>query len=507
MTGFGIAQIGQISPNRLRRSGRWRVTTADRLLGTFLVCALLPTGALAVLWFANAPITDLATPYPYVFILALLGAIVIFDLRIRSHLARIEQVQTNVRTVTAEYSVPNAPSPTGDEVDELGTSFEAMADRMYEQLRTLTAIHEIDRAVLSTLDPSKIVETVLTRVRDIAPCDAVTMAIAPATGHSGGWTVRGATFTGREESVTVEPTDREVEELWSQGDPLLVDTRLRRNSYLSLDIMVNAGIQHFLVYPFFRDGAAIGLMALGFRSAPEPSDHDRTRIRRLVDQVTVALSNARLIEEVSDLSWGAVTALARTIDACSPWTAGHSERVTRLALAIGQELGLSKKKLDRLHRGGLLHDIGKIGITRKILNKRSRLTPRELKVMQNHTTLGADILSPIPQYADVVPIVLHHHERLDGTGYPHQLAGKDIPFLARVLAVADVYDALRTERPYRPALSERAVMREIRKMTGGHLDSTVVEAFMAVKTPSLSMKQADMLDLTFDAEAIGAWID
>ena len=143
-----------------------------------------------------------------------------------------------------------------------------------------------------------------------------------------------------------------------------------------------------------------------------------------------------LVEELKDLNWSTITTLARTIDAKSPWTAGHSERVSQMSVAIANVMGLSEVELERLYRGGLLHDIGKIGVPISIIDKKGRLTDEEMAVMQSHVTIGARILEPLTALQDVLPIVLYHHERFDGKGYEAGLGGTDIPRLARILCVA-----------------------------------------------------------------------
>ena len=202
--------------------------------------------------------------------------------------------------------------------------------------------------------------------------------------------------------------------------------------------------------------------------------------RQLSDQVAVALSNAKLIEDLEGLNWGTLYALARAIDAKSPWTAGHSERVTALALKIGLVLGLDRKELDDIHRAGLLHDIGKIGIPPHILDKPEGLTDDEFHTMRKHTRLGAKILEPIPSYASVVPVVLHHHENFDGTGYPDGLAGPEIPLGARIFALADQYDALISDRPYHAGVKREEVAEIIKRSAGTRFDPAVVQAFLEV---------------------------
>ena len=195
---------------------------------------------------------------------------------------------------------------------------------------------------------------------------------------------------------------------------------------------------------------------------------------------SMATGLRRSIERLSEMSWGTLEALARTIDANSPWTAGHSERVTLLAIAIGRRMGLGHDEIDRLHRGGLLHDVGKIGISPVILDKPAALTPEERAIVQEHPTVGARILEPIDPFADVIDIVRYHHERFNGQGYPDGLRGEDIPLLARVTAVADVYDALVSERPYRRRWELERARGYIADMAGIYFDPAVVRAFLAL---------------------------
>jgi putative nucleotidyltransferase with HDIG domain len=187
----------------------------------------------------------------------------------------------------------------------------------------------------------------------------------------------------------------------------------------------------------------------------------------------------RQFEQLHALSVGTLEALARTIDAKSPWTAGHSTRVADIALAIGRSMRFDAPSLERIRRGALLHDIGKIGISADILDSPLPLTDDQRAIVQQHPALGARILEPLPHCADILPMVLQHHERFDGAGYPAGLAGSAIALDARVLAVADVYDAMTSERPYRRGLPARDAVVRIAAAAGAHFDPDVVDAFLS----------------------------
>lgn len=192
---------------------------------------------------------------------------------------------------------------------------------------------------------------------------------------------------------------------------------------------------------------------------------------------------ARLKRQFADLeafNLGTLSALARTIDAKSPWTGGHSERVTALAVALASEMRLPTDETDALRRGGLVHDIGKLATPQEILDKAGKLTDDEQAIIELHPGQGVRILEPIPAFGPLLPIVAQHHERWDGLGYPRGLVGEQIARTARVLAVADVYDALRSDRPYRRGLAHDSVVEFIVSGAGGQFDPAVVEAFLTL---------------------------
>jgi HD-GYP domain-containing protein (c-di-GMP phosphodiesterase class II) len=180
------------------------------------------------------------------------------------------------------------------------------------------------------------------------------------------------------------------------------------------------------------------------------------------------------LEELAAQSLGSLHALVAAVDAKDSYTAAHSSGVTEAALAIGRRMGLSEHDLGLLESASLLHDVGKIGVPGAVLSKPSALTPEEFRLVQAHPALGGRIAESVPSLEAIVPIIVHHHERWDGTGYPDGLSGEEIPVLARVLAVADAYDAMSTDRPYRGRLAWFRVRKELRKGSGTQFDPRVI---------------------------------
>ncbi len=188
----------------------------------------------------------------------------------------------------------------------------------------------------------------------------------------------------------------------------------------------------------------------------------------------------RAAEENKALFMGSIQMLAGAVDEKDPYTRGHSDRVTKYSLMIAQEMGLDPEFLEILRISAQLHDVGKIGIEDRILKKPGALTPEEFEIMKTHTTRGANILRPVPQLREMLPGIELHHEALDGRGYPYGLKGDDVPLLARVIAVADTFDALTTNRPYQKAYDPVEAMRIIENLSGKRLDPKAVTALMAV---------------------------
>lgn len=193
---------------------------------------------------------------------------------------------------------------------------------------------------------------------------------------------------------------------------------------------------------------------------------------------TLSRDLARQFDELEAFGLGTLETLARTIDAKSSWTAGHSSRVTALAVKIAVEMKLPSQEIEQLRRGGLVHDIGKLATPPHILDKPARLNDDELAIMRQHPMQGVHILEPIASFKPLLPIVAQHHERWDGKGYPAGLAGKQIARTARVLAVADVFDAIRADRPYRTGMPFSRVVAIIETDSGTHFDPDVVAAFL-----------------------------
>ncbi|HEY5494820.1 MAG TPA: HD domain-containing phosphohydrolase [Candidatus Anoxymicrobiaceae bacterium] len=241
----------------------------------------------------------------------------------------------------------------------------------------------------------------------------------------------------------------------------------------------DTGTRSILLVPVYTRENLMGMMVLYFgKERDELENEDLNMVTGIAGQAAVALENASLYEDLEMSYFSTVKALARAIEVKDPYTYGHSERVTEYAMAIAGKMTLSEWDLRNIKYAAALHDIGKIGIARKILNKPGALSEEEFIHVKTHPRLGDSIIEPVSFLQAPREIILHHHERFDGRGYPDGLAGEDIPLGARILAVADSYEAMMSDRPYRKALPVSEAVKEIEMNAGTQFDPVVVKAFM-----------------------------
>ena len=188
----------------------------------------------------------------------------------------------------------------------------------------------------------------------------------------------------------------------------------------------------------------------------------------------------KINKELENAYLESIETLRYTVEAKDAYTKGHSDRVSKYSVLIGKHLGISEKDLKTLQIGGLFHDIGKIGVPDNILLKETKLTDDEYSEIKNHPSIGAHILSTATIFKDIIPIVKHHHERYDGHGYPSQLKGQDIPYLARIAAIADSFDAMTSKRTYRNPLPIDVVINEFKKNKGSQFDPALTDIFIDI---------------------------
>lgn len=243
-----------------------------------------------------------------------------------------------------------------------------------------------------------------------------------------------------------------------------------------------------LSMPILIKGEVVGVINVNNKRVGDGFDEDDIRIlKSMAIQTAIALQNAYYYQEIQEGYLRTITALAEALDARDPYTYRHSANVTKYAVAIAKEMKLSDLEIENIRRGGLLHDIGKIGIRDEILMKPSALTKDEYAKIKTHPAKGEEMLKPLPFLKDVAKLIRHHHERNNGKGYPDNLPSYEIELGARILAVADAFDTMTSDRPYRKSIGLKNAIDELKSCSGNQFDPSVVEAFLNVldKNPDI----------------------
>ena len=266
-----------------------------------------------------------------------------------------------------------------------------------------------------------------------------------------------------------------------KGEALIVhDVQLDRRFFKAADQHSTFMTKNILCVPVKSKNRILGVLEALNKKHGDFDEDDEQALMALANQVAIAIENANLYQELMETFYATTEALAETIEKRDPYTGGHTKRVLKYSYAIGKTLRLSKKELEDLKLAAILHDVGKIGVGDKVLLKKGKLDPDELERMHLHPKYGAEILSHIKQLKDVIPSVRSHHEKIDGSGYPDKLKGEDIPNIAKIIAVADAFDAMTTDRPYRKAMSTEEAFEELKKYAGIQFDREIVRAFINV---------------------------
>lgn len=338
-----------------------------------------------------------------------------------------------------------------------------LSERLGEAYETLDLLYELGRSMRSIDNPQRFVVQVCNRIKDTLGFGYVALHVGKDFQILPAATIwEGDDGAGPE---SLEDRNRLLAAIKSHApltdwkDSLGAVVRHISNDY-GTDALIVAGDK-------ITDGGHI-------------SSYDTKLIEAASSFTSTFLSNAKLFDVQKRLFVGIVESLSAAIDAKDAYTEGHSRRVAYLGEQIAKNMGLKTNEIERVHIAGLLHDVGKIGVPEAVLCKPSRLTDEEFEEIKKHPEIGYRILKDLTGLEDVLPGVLHHHERLDGRGYPHGLKGDEIPQMARILACADTFDAMSSNRAYRSAMPREKVLAELERCKGTQFDPEVVDAFLKI---------------------------
>ncbi|HEX6765790.1 MAG TPA: HD domain-containing phosphohydrolase [Polyangiaceae bacterium] len=342
------------------------------------------------------------------------------------------------------------------------------------RLREALSLYKVSEAIAASLSLDEVMATVTDSAFTEVGADVVATWLDDGEGG----------FLPR--SVTASPSLPEGEDL-GQLDRDAVLERLRRGGPVvehgarARELLSEHPSRHvssLIVVPLkVRDRLMGWIAALSLTASRRFDEGQRKLLSIIASRAAAAIENARLYEDLQATFQQTIQSLARTIDKMDHYTAGHSERVARYAVALARWLGLPESQIEIVRHSALMHDIGKIGCVMN-LNKAGKLTQDEYEIFKRHPTYGREILDPIRFLEPVVPGVFLHHERWDGRGYPLGLARDGIPLIARIIAVADTYDAMTSDRAYRRALPHEVTVSEIERCSGTQFDPDVAGSFV-----------------------------
>jgi len=391
----------------------------------------------------------------------------------------------------------------GARIKELEDETEKLSNHLVATYEEISLLYRLTQNLKISESDEDLGRAALEWMEDVLPAEGLAIQLLPVAAED-----ESLTRSGRTDSTFLSfgrcPVDGEAFsrivdhlDLRAGNQPTVVNPRTTLDPHTTLDdSWPFPEIRQMIVVPLAEGRNVFGwLAAFNHVSGGEFGTVEASLLNSVGAILGIHSGNIELYRQQSELLAGIVRALTSAVDAKDPYTCGHSDRVARIAVRLAQELGCDQKMIDTLYLSGLLHDIGKIGINDSVLRKPGSLTDEEYEHIKKHVRIGHRILTDLKKLDEVLPVVLHHHESWDGGGYPQRLAGKDIPFSARIVAVADALDAMGSDRPYRKRLPDEKIEAIFRSGAAKQWDAEVVDAFFRAADDIRQIMQSDE-DLT-----------
>jgi putative nucleotidyltransferase with HDIG domain len=359
------------------------------------------------------------------------------------------------------------------------------------QREQLDMLHEIDKAILADRDLDEFLGQLVEAVGTLLGADVCSVyLIDENSGHldlGGCWTQAGGLQDGSGDNGEMAYTaaiSREVMPIaslaCSRREPVICPDLLRDSRYLdpSRPDIEWLGLRSVMAAPLGNGQQGTGALLVGYVDPRQLSREQQTDLARVAHQVAIALKNVRQLEQLSQFGHETLAAFTEAIAQRDLYTGGHVNRIAGFATTLARHLNLSRGEVETIRYAAHLHDIGKLAVPTEILRKPGFLNQQEWDMIEQHPVIGAQIVERVSVLQDVAPLVRHHHERYDGTGYPAGLRGDQIPLGARIIAVVDAFDAMISDRPYRCAMSVREALEELTTESGMQFDPEVVNMFL-----------------------------
>ncbi|MFA4991846.1 MAG: HD domain-containing phosphohydrolase [Candidatus Omnitrophota bacterium] len=355
-----------------------------------------------------------------------------------------------------------------------------LKEDLKKKIKEFSALYEVGKSITSTLHLDEVLDLITKKAANIMNAAACSLRLLDSSSQelilrsSYGITNKKFEKTKRSLRVGESIAGRVVK----NGRPCMINDLTKERHYKYPNLAQQKGLRSLVTVPLLQKNKPIGVLSIYSTRVRKYSKEDVRLLSMFASQAAIAIENARLFEQAETGYLNTIKTLANIIDAKDNQTYGHSEKVMQHCMDVADELGLPPDEKDVLRYAGLLHDIGKIGIDIGILRKPSKLNSEEWKIMSMHPVVGSGIVRQIGFLDSLAPIILHHHERFDGKGYPSRLKKKKIPLGARILSVVDAYESMVSNRPYRKALSLKKAERELLDGAGRQFDPKIVRAFL-----------------------------
>jgi HD-GYP domain-containing protein (c-di-GMP phosphodiesterase class II)/HAMP domain-containing protein len=394
--------------------------------------------------------------------------------RERSHREELEQVNRKLVEKVAALNQANS------KISILAGQLEERNAKLQGAIKSISALNRVGVALSSELDIDKLVTLLINiSVKGLRAEVGHIMLVDNKSGRlvMKAWTGMGEDF---DPTWTVAPGESVSGLVAKTGKAMLV-TKVDGHGAIKTVSRYGFTRRTVISAPIRIKNRTLGVIELTNKRGEEAfTDEDLDMMQSIANQAAVAIENANLYMEVQKSYFDTIKALVQAVEEKDKYTRGHSERVTTFSVKIAASMGLDEKQLENIRYGGVLHDIGKIGINVNIIQKPGKLTKEEYSLIKHHPLIGERIIGPIEFLAGVLPIISQHHERYDGSGYPLGLNGSSMVVEARILGVADAYDAMITARPYRNPLPRSEAIAELRRCSGTQFDPIVVEHFLGI---------------------------
>ena len=381
---------------------------------------------------------------------------------------QLEKTKTALDSIKVEKAVGNEAKQIAEQLEKTKTALD-------KKIKQLNVLHKVSETLTLQLNIEKLLTSIIRLISQRTLTEKISIMLVDKKTKQ--LRIRAAKGVTKTKIKTVKFKIGEGVAGWvaKEGKSVLIKNTLKESRFEN--IITRSEKRQFICVPMKVRGQTIGVINVEEKVGGLAFTRDDLTILATIGyEAAIAVSNALLFDELQQSYFNTITALVRAMEAKEPYTQGHSDRVKKYALAIAREVNLSNENIELIKRFGALHDIGKIGIPIRILNKPDKLTKEEWKIIKSHPRIGVTIIETIDFMKLAKPIILSHHERYDGKGYPMRLRDKKIPLLAKIFSIADAYDAMLSDRPYRKAFDKEYALSELARGAGTQFDPRFVRA-------------------------------